>query len=82
VLIVAAAAFTTWSGATGEGIFMCGRELEETVSCPGGGQVFRFESVCIAGNPATEVEVRPGVLPFMFAVSEESTAAACAALRR
>ena len=52
--------------------------MKATVSCPGGGQAFQFESMWIAGNPATEVEVRP----FMHPVPEEAPIAACAALRR
>jgi hypothetical protein len=38
--------------------------------------------MCIAGNPKAEVAVRPNVLPFMYFVSEPSTAAACGTLRR
>lgn len=82
LLLAAAAAIVTWDGATREGIFVCGRELEETVACPGGGQAFEFVSLCIAGNPRTEVTVRPNAMPFMHPVTEASAADACAALAR
>ena len=82
LLIAAGAAFTTFSASTREGIFMCGRELDVTLDCPGGGQAFEFTHVCIAGNPTVQVEVRPGALPFMHRVPQQSAAAACAGLRR
>jgi hypothetical protein len=81
LLVLVGAAFTTFAASTREGIFVCGRELDVTVDCPGGGQAFEFTSVCIAGNPKVEVEVRPGALPFMYPVPEHSAAAACAGLR-
>jgi hypothetical protein len=82
LLIAAGAAFTTFSASTREGIFVCGRELDVTLDCPGGGQAFEFTHVCIAGNPKVEVELRPDALPFMYPVPEQSAAAACASLRR
>jgi hypothetical protein len=81
VLVGVVAALVTWESTSREGTFLCGRELQERVPCPGGGEAFRFLSVCIAGNPTDEVELRSGILPFMHPVSEPSAQEACAALR-
>ena len=82
LMLPVAAALAAWNGMSREGSFMCTRELGETYECPGGGQVFTFASMCIAGNPTTEFAVRPGVLPFMYLSSERSADGACAEARR
>jgi hypothetical protein len=89
VFCAVAATLVTWRGSTREGLFLCGRELEDTSFCPGGEEVFVFSSVCIGGNPKIEIEVRPNILPFMYRVyhvpkqPDTLTAAdACEALRR
>lgn len=80
LLVAAGAVLSNWDGSTREGVFLCGRELQETVTCSSGAQAFAFVSMCIAGNPKNEVEVRPNALPFMYPVAEQSAAAACAGL--
>lgn len=79
LLLAVVAAFTTWAGCAREGTFLCGRTLTAAVDCPGGGQVFEFESLCISGNPDREIAVRPNLLPFMYPASARTSAEACAA---
>jgi hypothetical protein len=82
LLTAGGATVTTWFGALREGAFMCDRELRESAPCADGGEAFRFERMCILGNPRVEVEVRPTLLPFMYPAHEGSIEEACAALRR
>lgn len=79
--IVFLAAVVTWMGGTREGVFVCGRGLDRVVPCPGGGEAYEFTDACIAGNPEVQVEVRPGLLPFMVRVPVASAEEACDVLR-
>jgi hypothetical protein len=81
-LVLVGAGLVSWSAEMREGVFVCGRELRLTMDCPAGGQAFEFDAVCVAGNPKVEVEVRPGVLPFMYPVAAKGAAEACGALKR
>jgi len=46
--------------------------LNEVVACPGGGEAYAFTHVCAAGNPEVQVELRPGIAPFMCPIPVSS----------
>jgi len=55
------------------GSFLCSRELASRTTCERG-ELYRFLSLCIAGNLQTDAEYRPTFLPLMHRIDGDGTA--------